>query len=197
VLIGDSDHSPCSSKTKLVRIEFSDLHVSNEDSVKPWCDQLESQLFEAEYFADEDSVFVPDDVAAIVQPSSPVPANGAPLSVLILAGTPYSRMAASQIARTWLRSILTKSHQLFFAVGAVAPTPQLRTAWIDEEEETITVVNLEWPCSRLGTANRCICKGHGGTPLGYRPYPTLERIVPCFVPTSSAAVAGLSRTISN
>src|SRR5271154_4610277 len=28
-------------------------------------------------------------------PSSPVPANGAPLSVLIRAGTPYSRMAAS------------------------------------------------------------------------------------------------------
>ena len=38
-------------------------------------------------------------------PSSPVPANGTPLSVLIRAGTPYSRMAASQIARTWLRSI--------------------------------------------------------------------------------------------
>jgi hypothetical protein len=33
-------------------------------------------------------------------PSSPVPANGAPLPVLIRAGTPYSRMAASQIART-------------------------------------------------------------------------------------------------
>jgi hypothetical protein len=46
------DHSPCSSKTKLVRIEFSDLHVSKEGSVKPWCDQLESQLFEAKYFAD-------------------------------------------------------------------------------------------------------------------------------------------------
>ena len=38
-------------------------------------------------------------------PSKPVPANGAPLSVLIRAGTPYSRIAASQIARTWLRSI--------------------------------------------------------------------------------------------
>jgi hypothetical protein len=38
-------------------------------------------------------------------PNSPVPANGAPLSVLILAGIPYSRIAASQIARTWLRSI--------------------------------------------------------------------------------------------
>jgi hypothetical protein len=65
----NSDHSRCSSKTKLVRIEFSDLHVSKEESVKPWCYQLESQLFEAEYFADEDSVFVPADVAAIVHPS--------------------------------------------------------------------------------------------------------------------------------
>ena len=36
---------------------------------------------------------------------APVPAKGAPLSVLIRAGTPYSRMAASQIARTWLRSM--------------------------------------------------------------------------------------------
>ena len=34
-----------------------------------------------------------------------MPAKGAPLSVLIRAGTPYSRIAASQIARTWLRSI--------------------------------------------------------------------------------------------
>src|SRR5271156_6621128 len=41
----NSDHSPCSSRTKLFYIEFSDLHVSEEDSVKPWCDQLESQLF--------------------------------------------------------------------------------------------------------------------------------------------------------
>jgi hypothetical protein len=36
-------------------------------------------------------------------PKSPVPANGAPLSVLILGGIPYSRIAASQIPRTWLR----------------------------------------------------------------------------------------------
>ena len=64
-----ADHSPCSSKTKLFHIEFSDLHVSKEDSVKPWCYQLECQLFEAEYLADEDSVFVPADVAAIVHPS--------------------------------------------------------------------------------------------------------------------------------
>jgi single-strand DNA-binding protein len=51
-------------------------------------------------------------------PNSPVPANGAPLSVLIRAGTPYSRMAASQIARTWLRSIgeyetRTEWHRVF------------------------------------------------------------------------------------
>jgi hypothetical protein len=65
----NSDHSPCSSKTKLFHIEFSDFHVSKEDSVKPWCDQLKRQLFEAEYLADEDSAFVPADVAAIVHPS--------------------------------------------------------------------------------------------------------------------------------
>jgi hypothetical protein len=70
---GDSlanlDHSPCSSKTKLFHIEFSDLHVSKEYSIKPRCDQLDSQLFEAEYFADEDSVLVPADIAAIVDSS--------------------------------------------------------------------------------------------------------------------------------
>ena len=64
-----SDHSSRSSEAKLFGIEFSDLHVSKEDSVKPRCDQLDSQLFEAEYFADEDSIFVPADVAAIVHPS--------------------------------------------------------------------------------------------------------------------------------
>ena len=64
-----SDYSPRRSELKLFRIELSDLHVSKEGSVKPWCDQLECQLFEAEYLADEDSVFVPADVAAIVQSS--------------------------------------------------------------------------------------------------------------------------------
>jgi hypothetical protein len=34
------------------------------------------------------------------RPSKPVPANGAPLSVLILEGIPYSRIAASQTALT-------------------------------------------------------------------------------------------------
>ena len=64
-----SDHSSRSSEAKLFGIEFSDLHVSKEDSIKPRCDQLDSQLFEAEHLADEDSVLVPADVAAIVHPS--------------------------------------------------------------------------------------------------------------------------------
>ena len=64
-----SDHSPCSSETKLFNIEFSDLYVSKKDSIKPWCDQLKRQLFEAEYLANEDSIFVPADVAGIVHPS--------------------------------------------------------------------------------------------------------------------------------
>ena len=64
-----SDRSSRSSEAKLFGIEFSYLHVSKEDSVKPRCDQLDSQLFEAEYLADEDPVFVPADVAAIIHPS--------------------------------------------------------------------------------------------------------------------------------
>lgn len=67
-LIG-SDHSSCSSESKFFGIEFSDLHVSKEDSIKPRCYQLDSQLFKAKYFADEDSVLVPAYVAAIVDPS--------------------------------------------------------------------------------------------------------------------------------
>jgi hypothetical protein len=64
-----SDHSSRSFVAKLFGIEFSDLHVSKEDSVQPRCDQPDSQLFEAEDFADEDSVLVPTDVAAIVDSS--------------------------------------------------------------------------------------------------------------------------------
>jgi NAD(P)-dependent dehydrogenase (short-subunit alcohol dehydrogenase family) len=64
-----SDHSSRSSEAKLFGIEFSNLHVSKEHSVKPRCDQLDSQLFEAEYLADENSVLVPADVAAIVDSS--------------------------------------------------------------------------------------------------------------------------------
>src|ERR1700757_1436515 len=65
----NSDHSPCSPGAKLFRIEFSDLHVSKEDSVESWCYQLKCQLFEAEYLADEDSRLMPTDVSAIVHAS--------------------------------------------------------------------------------------------------------------------------------
>src|SRR5271170_5705876 len=64
-----SDHSSRSSEAKLFGIEFSDLHVSKEDSIKARCDQLDSQLFEAEYLADEDSVLVPANVATIIDSS--------------------------------------------------------------------------------------------------------------------------------
>ena len=46
-LLTGSDHSSRSTEAKLFGIEFSDLHVSKEDSIKPRCDQLDSQLFEA------------------------------------------------------------------------------------------------------------------------------------------------------
>ena len=64
-----SEHPSRSSEAKLFGIEFSYLHLSKENSIKPRCDQLNSQLFEAEYFADEDPVLVPADVAAIVDSS--------------------------------------------------------------------------------------------------------------------------------
>jgi len=47
----------------------SPISISKEDSVKPGRDQLDSQLFEAECFAYEDSVLLPADVAAIVDSS--------------------------------------------------------------------------------------------------------------------------------
>jgi hypothetical protein len=61
------NYSPRRSEAKLFRIEFS--LFSKEDSIKRWCDQLECQLFEAEYLADEHSVFVPADVVAMVHQS--------------------------------------------------------------------------------------------------------------------------------
>jgi hypothetical protein len=64
-----SDYSPRGSKTKFFRIEFSYLHVSKENSVEIWCDQLKSQLFKAKHFANEYPSFVPADVAAVVHPS--------------------------------------------------------------------------------------------------------------------------------
>ena len=65
----DSDYSSCSPETKFFHVKFSDLHVSKEDSVTSGRDQLESELFEAEYLADEDSRFMPTDVSAIVHAS--------------------------------------------------------------------------------------------------------------------------------
>ena len=64
-----SDHSSRSSETKFFGIEFADLHVSKEDSVKPRRNQLDAQLFEAEYFADENPVLVPADVTTVVDSS--------------------------------------------------------------------------------------------------------------------------------
>jgi hypothetical protein len=49
-------------------------------------------------FVDDPSFIQPSE--SFDSPSSPVPAKGAPLSVLMRAGIPYSRMAASQIALT-------------------------------------------------------------------------------------------------
>ena len=68
-LLTCSEHPSRSSEAKLFGIELSYLHVSKEDSIKPRRDQLYSQLFKAEYFADEDSVLVPANVAAIIDSS--------------------------------------------------------------------------------------------------------------------------------
>jgi hypothetical protein len=99
----NSDHSPCSSKTKLFHIEFSDLHVSKEDFVKQWCYQLKCQLFEAEYLADEDSVFVPADVAAIVHPSQKETLRVRELRQLAKAVVVAAKDAAAMAARTKVR----------------------------------------------------------------------------------------------
>ena len=45
------------------------------------------------------------------RPNKPTPANGAPLSVRIRSGTPYSRIAASQTALTWARSMRATAWQ--------------------------------------------------------------------------------------
>ena len=66
------DSSP-SSETKLFGIEFSDLQVSKVNSVEPWCGQLKCELFEAEYFADEDSGLVPANVATVIHFSQKKP----------------------------------------------------------------------------------------------------------------------------
>src|SRR5258708_4154140 len=64
-----SDNSSRGPEEKLFDVEFPDLHVSKEHSVELRCDHLKSQLFEAEYLADEDSGLVPTDVSAIVHPT--------------------------------------------------------------------------------------------------------------------------------
>src|SRR5271155_5613788 len=64
-----SDNSSRSPEAKLFHVEFPDLHVPKEHSIELWCDQLKSQLFEAEYLANEDSCLVPANVSAIVHPS--------------------------------------------------------------------------------------------------------------------------------
>jgi hypothetical protein len=74
VITGQCTHrqaqSPLRAALKqLFGAEFSEFHVSKEDPVEPRCDQFDAQLFEAEYFADEDSVLVPSDVATIVDSS--------------------------------------------------------------------------------------------------------------------------------
>src|SRR5271163_131066 len=61
-----SDHSAHRPKAKLLRIELSDLHISEEDSVEPRRDQVESQLLETKDFANEDPVFMPVDVPCVV-----------------------------------------------------------------------------------------------------------------------------------
>ena len=64
-------HSPCSSKTKLFYIKFSDLHVSKEHSIKPR--RLISKLFRPV------TVFVirlfcasPENQAALLPPSTAI-----------------------------------------------------------------------------------------------------------------------------
>jgi hypothetical protein len=74
VITGQCTHrqaqSPLRAALKqLFGAEFSEFHVSKEDPVEPRCDQFDAQLFEAEYFADEDSVLVPTDLLAIVDSS--------------------------------------------------------------------------------------------------------------------------------
>src|ERR1700679_800750 len=65
----NSDHPSRSPEAKLFHVKFPDLHISKEDSVKPWCHRLEAQLFEAEYLADEDPRLMPTDVSAVVDAS--------------------------------------------------------------------------------------------------------------------------------
>lgn len=61
-----SDHSTRRAKTELLHIKFADLQLPKENPIKPRLTQFKSQLFEAKYFADKDSVLVPTDISAVV-----------------------------------------------------------------------------------------------------------------------------------
>ncbi len=105
-----SEHLSRSSEAKLFGIEFSYLHVSKEDSIKPRGDQLDSQLFEAEYFADENSALVPANVAAIVDSS-----QLEPLRVLELRQLPRQSYRAGDVktrgnlvVQTLMRALVVK-----------------------------------------------------------------------------------------
>src|SRR6185437_9457567 len=45
--------------------------------------------------------------------------------------------------------ILPQCHQLFLTVKTIAPAPQLRSAGIDQQEQAIAVVLLDWFVARL------------------------------------------------
>ncbi len=106
-----SEYPSRSSEAKLFGIEFSYLHVSKEDSsIEARCDQLDSQLFEAEYFADENSALVPANVAAIVDSS-----QLEPLRVLELRQLPRQSYRAGDVktrgnlvVQTLMRALVVK-----------------------------------------------------------------------------------------
>ena len=60
------EHSSRGSKPKFICVEFTDLHSSEENSVKSWCHQFESEFLESKHFADKDSVLVPANVSRII-----------------------------------------------------------------------------------------------------------------------------------
>ena len=51
------------------------------------------------------------------------------------------------------KRILPQRHELFFAIEAIAPTPQLRSSGIDQQKQAITVIYLEWLLARLRSPN--------------------------------------------
>ena len=71
--IRPSDHSSSGHahrpESKSFNVELSDLELAKEDLVKVFGNQLETEILKAKYFADEDPVLVPTDVAAVVHSS--------------------------------------------------------------------------------------------------------------------------------